>query len=58
MNDVNTPNPFHCDTGCVNVKIQNYHVLSVLSITAFQQKSVISSKYAVTSKQKSKFLNY
>lgn len=58
MNDVDTPNPFHCNIDCVNLKIQNYHVLSVLSMTAFQQKSAISSKYAVTSKWKSKFLNY
>jgi len=54
MNDVNTLNPFDCNISCVNIKIWNYHVLSVLSITAFQQKSA-SSKYAVTSKRNSKF---
>lgn len=48
MNDANTPNLFHCDITCVNLEIQIYHVLSVLSITAFQQKPIISSKYAVT----------
>lgn len=57
MNDVNAPDPFNCNIASVNLKIQNYHVLNMLSITAFQQKSVISSKYAVTIKYKSKFLN-
>lgn len=57
MNGVNTPNPLDCSITCVNVKAQNCHVLSVLLITAFQ-KSLISRKYAVASKWKSKFLDY